>query len=440
MLAFTNFPTKMKSKLITISYLLIQPYLICAQWSFVGPNPIEGLSYSGLSFINDSTGFTTTVNVLSWPTVTTEILKTVDFGETWEVVYTHSVSDDNTPEQLTDVFFINAQIGWACGLNLPYILKTIDGGETWNQYSLWSEANFNVLKFYDENFGIALNGGDAIYTTDGGQNWVLKDSLIGYDVSFIDECDYIIVNGNNIKKNFDCILEYQIFPTSEDGGNPERTGYSVHVINQNNWTLGALGLSGFSSFSSIITTNNAGETFSYIDFPFGAGIKCFEFRNSMLGFASILNPGTMPCGIVKTENGGVTWHCQETPIYNDTFYYSFNDIAYPSESVCYGVTTSRIFRTTNGGGELGQEWTGLKESIAEQDNVSVYPNPTNDLLSISGLSLPISTIIKITDTTGRLVMSEYNKQQIDVGHLISGIYFIEVSTEESRAVLRFVKE
>ncbi len=72
--------------------------------------------------------------------------------------------------------------------------------------------------------------------------------------------------------------------------------------------------------------------------------------------------------------------------------------------------------------------------------VGFFPNPVANFLSISGFSPNDKTTIKITDTTGRLVMTKYNKQQIDVAHLSSGIYFIEVLMDESRSVLRFVKE
>ncbi len=70
----------------------------------------------------------------------------------------------------------------------------------------------------------------------------------------------------------------------------------------------------------------------------------------------------------------------------------------------------------------------------------VFPNPAIDLIQIKNIGNSSISKIKITDTTGRLVMTEYNKQQIDVAHLPGGIYFIEVSTDESRSVLKFVKE
>lgn len=84
--------------------------------------------------------------------------------------------------------------------------------------------------------------------------------------------------------------------------------------------------------------------------------------------------------------------------------------------------------------------SGFENITSDKDYFSIYPSPVSNVLSISGISPSDKPTIKITDAIGRHVMSEYNKQQLDVAHLRRGIYFIEVITEGSRAVLRFVKE
>ncbi|MFN0031702.1 MAG: T9SS type A sorting domain-containing protein [Flavobacteriales bacterium] len=72
-------------------------------------------------------------------------------------------------------------------------------------------------------------------------------------------------------------------------------------------------------------------------------------------------------------------------------------------------------------------------------DISVFPNPVANTLTIQNL-LATNTQIKITDTTGRVLSIHQNQTQIDISRLPCGIYFIEVSTDESRTVLRFVKE
>lgn len=90
--------------------------------------------------------------------------------------------------------------------------------------------------------------------------------------------------------------------------------------------------------------------------------------------------------------------------------------------------------------DVSPECDYLPSLIDDTSNFkAIFPNPAIDQLNISGLPLSINFKTTITDTSGRLLMTEYNQQQMDVAHLPSGIYFIEVGTEESRVVLRFVK-
>lgn len=433
-----------------LSLLLLLSFIgAIAQWELMQGPTLQGDSYGGMSFVNDSTGYVTLFQT-SGDGAHNYILRTTDYALSWDTVYT-VFQEANPYYQFKDVFFINENVGWACGTFTPFILKTIDSGETWIEQTIGVEdvEDFELIKFYDENIGVAINrysGQHAIETFDGGETWLVNDSLTGYDVSFGDACNYAVVNGGYIKETFDCVLDYQTFPTSEDGGNPERHGRAIHLLDEDTWLLGAQGLIGLSDFGSILRTDDGGNSFQILDLYFSDNASYFEFLDDNLGYVALTSGDieNAPCAIMKTFDGGITWYCQETPIgeypEGNFFYTGFGDIECPSPEICYGSTGRRIYRTLNGGGPLGEMWTGVAEVKSELNKVSIYPNPTNGMLSISGISPNDKSTIKITDTTGRLVITEYNKQQIDVAHLPSGIYFIEVSTDESRMVLRFVKE
>lgn len=82
---------------------------------------------------------------------------------------------------------------------------------------------------------------------------------------------------------------------------------------------------------------------------------------------------------------------------------------------------------------------GINEFEVESLKFRVYPNPTNEILTIEFLTFNKEVEVKITDVFGNSLKNSTLKtqnSQIDVSHLSSGIYFIKVGN----AVKKFVKE
>jgi hypothetical protein len=83
--------------------------------------------------------------------------------------------------------------------------------------------------------------------------------------------------------------------------------------------------------------------------------------------------------------------------------------------------------------------TGIRES-SDILNVSVYPNPAMNNLTIE---TPQQTVIEILNIQGQLIKTfalNGNKTNIDVSALPCGVYIVEVKTEEGFIVRKFVKE
>ncbi len=70
------------------------------------------------------------------------------------------------------------------------------------------------------------------------------------------------------------------------------------------------------------------------------------------------------------------------------------------------------------------------------NSLSIYPNPTKDLLHID-LQNELSG--KITDLTGKILMT-INTKDIDVSSLSAGIYLLDIVSEEKHYVSKIVKE
>jgi len=446
--------------IIILLAILSFPFISIGQWQILSANSSALDRYGGISFVNDSTGFVTVTTYSNQDAFGSYILKTSNYGDSWDTVYSALTNIQLTEVLIEDVFFINEDIGWASGNLMPFILKTTNGGETWIQqnFNISGQPNFPFIKFFDENFGIALpqfDGQHAIYTEDGGSNWSERDSLTGYDVSFLNDCNFIISSSGRIKKNLDCELSFQTFPTSQQGSIPRRHGLVVHAFNDETWIFGAIGIIGNNNFASILRTTDAGQTFSIIDlFEIGNWVTCFEFLDESIGFTSVEAGPAVPCKVLKTIDGGLHWHCQETPLIEiiegsgNYTYDNMFDIDCPSSEICYASGGQKLYRTFNGGGPLGQMWTSVSE-IEETVllDLSIFPNPASMSLSIStSQNFSPTTQIQLFDLSGRLILSEQiqsrsNKITIDVQDLASGIYTCIVSDKDQRyRPVKWVKE
>lgn len=83
--------------------------------------------------------------------------------------------------------------------------------------------------------------------------------------------------------------------------------------------------------------------------------------------------------------------------------------------------------------------TGIGENA--QQMVNIYPNPVNDKLIIEA-NEAISNV-EIYNLTGALVISQEcnsEKVEMEVGELLSGVYFIRMTTANATETRRFVKE
>jgi len=134
--------------------------------------------FSSLKFINDNTGYITTVG----DTVNSIILKTTNAGLSWS-------SQSLEAGYLSMIDFVDSNFGF---VNAVYgkFFKTSNGGNNWlSYYTTW----LNTFDFINENLGFAVGiasfGSNIYKTTNGGINWVniyAKDSVFLGKPVFID--------------------------------------------------------------------------------------------------------------------------------------------------------------------------------------------------------------------------------------------------------------
>lgn len=118
------------------------------------------------------------------------------------------------------------------------------------------------------------------------------------------------------------------------------------------------------------------------------------------------SPFTNEVGDIPTSLGGINFFSIST----DNFYY-LDDISY----------NERLL------------------SIPEfsENSFTVYPNPTNDVLYINSSNELIG--YGIYSLQGVSIFEGTLKESIDVSNLVAGVYFIEITTDASKSVQKFIK-
>jgi photosystem II stability/assembly factor-like uncharacterized protein len=152
----------------------------------------EGNILWSIYFVNESLG---------WG-VGSDIQKTTDGGLSWVTI------NDSTGGG--SIYFADELNGWSGGISSggPYgfIHKTTDGGYNWSSISGLDIPSLTDVNFLDKNIGWAVgfgSSGPIIKTTDGGNNWFHQESgTIGslYSVCIIDSVTGWTAGPNNILK------------------------------------------------------------------------------------------------------------------------------------------------------------------------------------------------------------------------------------------------
>ncbi|MGB2127888.1 MAG: T9SS type A sorting domain-containing protein [Flavicella sp.] len=151
--------------------------------------------------------------------------------------------------------------------------------------------------------------------------------------------------------------------------------------------------------------------------------------------------------IVQGSNDTTSWDdlCSEFRFYSSTS--NDNNLVQP-------LTTSQTYRyyrlVLNQAWTPKQPYTALRQinfkigsetslsnaSIEKKSNYEIFPNPSSDIINIQGDS-PLESI-KLYDITGSLVYATGPVSSIDVRSFVSGVYLLEIKTEEGTLITKKV--
>lgn len=83
--------------------------------------------------------------------------------------------------------------------------------------------------------------------------------------------------------------------------------------------------------------------------------------------------------------------------------------------------------------------SSAETSVRPSTKINVYPVPTQEILTLSGVEKVEGTEIQVFDLSGQLMLTTFNKVQLNVAELKAGVYILRVVEEKKTSTLRFVK-
>ena len=381
-----------------------------------------------------------------------------------------------TQQKLNCISFGTDLVGYIGGED-SLLLKTLDGGKTWNRIAVNSPMNawyrgVTDIQFLDELNGYAVINNAIYRTTDGAATWIseqpnntnmcFKNALFFHDFQngYVGGamCFQGATIANKVAGNWDTVKVIGGWNSGE------------HITNFD-FRNSLLGMAS-SSENSLFRTTNGGLTWDTISTDFDTtAISDVVFVNDTLvyatyeatglegaivsfdagltwqrdlGLATFAYPGFSTAIVTNSEwlflggfpswgNGGIIFN--KTPLWWD---YSIVDQRI-SAMATYGDST--VFAVGDSGYIVVNKLPaniGLQEQ--EQSSISVFPNPFNYKISITGIQS--ESELHIFDIGGKLIKTvalQSNRETISVEELPHGVYIFEIVEKSGTSVFKLMK-
>ncbi len=372
------------------------------------------------------------------------LMKTTDGGATWNQINYSGINFSIGGEHIINMQFLNNDIGFITVGPYSGSYGTTNGGLTWSLINLPGNQCYNQgLFFFDENNGFIGGSGcfqGELISSVSNANWQTGPWNASLVNSSSFDPSHIITDIDFYNANYGLAVSKSgyVFRTTDAGLNWDSVASpapmveltSVIIIND---TLAYAGYQTPNSGFGLYISTDAGLTWSYdgnsATFLYPNFYTLHQSNNNTLytgGYAD-----NMMQGVIFNVQGTLgNWNY-------DLVDQKINDIASYNDSIAFAVGDSG-YMVVN----YPQAITGIAITKQANQDFKIFPNPVNNLLSISAsdLSQPSLVEVKIYSSQGQLVKSQNMTQSIDVSELKQGIYILEIDSRTQIIRKKFVKE
>ena len=377
-----------------------------------------------------------------------------------------------------------------------FAILSLSANAQWIQTSLDSNTVFVLVAKGDTIFaGTILNGVDVSFNN--GRSWVAANSgltnleiwslAISGNNIFAGTADGVFLSTNNgsswteadaglLDLGVQALIAYNgyIYASSDGVFKSANNGASWTNANGGGYISGApinaFLISGGFLFAAtnhgIWVTSGNGNQWTFCGLSDTIGVNRLAISGGNI-FA-----GTDICGVYLSSDNGNSWTQVNTGLVNleifslavkgnQTFaasrmhgvYLSTNNgsswdawnngLPYPPLVQSLAINGDTIFAGISGEGVWKTsvlQMNGIAEIKNKESNISVYPNPATDNLTIESLQ---SAVIEITNIQGQAIQQQQIKQgktDVDISGLAKGVYILRLCSNGKTAMTKIVKE
>ena len=326
-----------------------------------------------------------------------------------------------------DVSYNGSLVELSCATNN---LTTLTIGQTALQ---WLHCSYNMLTGIDVSYAYSLQTIDCRYNLI--ENFDLSNNT---ELTHLN-CENNILTTLDLSQNIElgvlrCGNNFQL-NTLDVSLNPNLSTFSCRGNQISN-----LDLSNNPDLSKLFATDNNLSSLDLSQNPNLRKLTCSFNNIHSLDLSANSNLDYLSC----TDGQLVNLNVQNGNNINMNYFYSFNN----PNLLCINVddtnhANSQICDQDNFTGWCKDEWVEYSEECVLRiedytfTQITLYPNPTQDILNIE-TQQPIE-FVKIYNLQGQLI-KEGSSNNIDVSKLTTGLYFVQVTVEGSRVTKQFIKE
>lgn len=423
--------------------------------------------------------------------------------DTWEPRGDGIIPTGFEQYEISDIFIVSDDLIWAMLTDWsqignpipesqrPLVIKSTDGGESWEVIEVEEAAgrsSWNIYAFDEDTAWITTQsyqptdtGRGLFRTTDGGVTWTekLNHSAGAGWIHFFDDQNAVCYNIGIVKvttnegENWETVMN--IPPNGNGSAYSVATSYSI--VGDTIWSGTGQG--------KVFRSVDKGHNWEEFDTGVADNIPSIAFANADTGIL-VNNDGDL----WRSTDGGETWNPWSVPpgIYELTRIEGTRILVATSyEYPGFGGTNQTLYTD-----DLGETWVMLDNSVrayvpvftlkdgevddrlsnwhgwigairldttaptlhrfnmvsavgdllAKSEQVRLFPNPVMDQLTIQAEDLTFESV-RIFDAQGQILtvqpVSASTTFSMDVSHLSSGVYILEIRTESGFIIKKVVK-
>ncbi|MGA2295954.1 MAG: T9SS type A sorting domain-containing protein [FCB group bacterium] len=296
-----------------------------------------------------------------------------------------------------------------------------DNGNNWNLKNSVRSVYSVRLATNGSNVYAGTDGGFFI-STDAGENWVKANIKAGY-------VDLIAAYGNVIYFSGSLWSE-GIYASSDNGKNWNKVNISGRIenisINENNILV--------SSDIGLYLSSDLGKSWSHTGIFSNYVIPIVVYGDNIIA-------GTNNGAYISTDNG-IYWSEISGGLPN----YSIFTLAICNKEVFAGTYGGGVYKAKLSDFGISDVDVGDAKSSTLNNEISIYPNPTDSKLIIEltnslangKISYSVTNMLGIIVKSGT-VLPEQNRFSLDVSNLQTGIYFLTIISGNNAQTYKFIK-